>query len=218
MVKVEVSFLLVGGANRFPDAFIDGPGKAMVPVSMTAVAKSTLYAYEGPNPFVLNVPDKTAKTGRRSVASIPMPIGIKRALILLAPGPTSQAGPTYTGTAVEDEWVNVPAGTMRFLNYSGKPVAIKVGTQSFELAKGPSKAIPAAKPGSEVTEVPVQIAAKEGDTYRPSYNAKIKIDASERQTMIILPPKHLNGPGISVISMRDFLPPPPPAAPARRKG
>lgn len=210
-VKPQITFLLVAGAKPAADAFVPGPKGSTVPVRLSVGAKSAPVTYEGPSPLVLYVPKGKTPAERVALASVPLPPGSARVLVLLAPGGNSAGVEVYRGVAVDDDPALLPPGSLRFLNYAGKGVAVQVGKEMVTLALGPSQVFPVARGASAPVEVAVQIASQETSGMERAYATTMKVQPNERHTLIILPSTKPNGRGVTVLPSRDVGPP---AAPA----
>lgn len=175
---------------------------------LSAAAKSNPIRYDGPVPLVIFKPDPQAKGGRVPLASIALPPGNGRLLIMLAPGGTQNGVELYQAAVVDDDPTTMPPGSLRFINYTGKAVSAQIGNEVVNLAKGPSKAYPVAK-GNEPTEVMVQIASQEATGFVRAYSAKFRIKREERLTYILLPSEKPDGQGIKVLQSRDVVSLPP---------
>lgn len=209
VVRAQVSFLLVAGAKSAPETFVAvarGPG---LPVKLGPV-KSRPIAYEGPAQLVLYAADAKAKDGRVTLATVALPANVGQVLVLLAPGGNGPGAERYSAVAVDDDVGSMPSGSLRFLNYSGKAVAVQVGKEVLNLGKGPSKAFPVAANAKAPVEVLVQVASQEADGYEKAFSTLMRLRAEERQTFILLPTTKPDGRGVSVVPSRDVIAPPPP--------
>jgi hypothetical protein len=235
VLRTEISFMLVAGAQAAPEAFIALPRGAGVPIKLTNV-KSRPLPYEGPASLVLYAPEtaaskapaqgapaaggRAAEAGRTTLATVALPPGVARVLVLLAPG--GAGGAKYQAVAVDDDPSSMPAGSIRFLNYAGKPVTAQVGKEVVNLAKGPSKAFVVSTKGAEPAEVVVQLASEEEGGFEKAFSARLRLKPEERQTFILLPPTNAKKRGISVVPSRDVISPaqqaPGARPPAPRKG
>ncbi|TAG32886.1 MAG: hypothetical protein EAZ36_01605 [Verrucomicrobia bacterium] len=217
--KVQISFILIAGAEPVPGVFMLGPQKSTVPVKLIRGAKSAPQPYDGPSPLTLFAPAPDAPGGRWPLVKVPLP-SASRLLVLLAPGPVGPGGEaTYTGMAVDDDLTSMPPGSVRFLNYSGKSVTVKVGEEVATVAKGPSKAFNVVARGeTEAVPVIVEAASLESDgTYHKSYSGRPRLRANERQTFILLPPRKADARGITVMPSADVVPGLPAQRPAPTK-
>jgi hypothetical protein len=216
-VKTQVSFILIAGAKAVPDAFVALPRGGSLPVKLSNV-RSRPILYDGPPALVLAAPVAIApapaaapaaagaNAGKTTLASVALPSGSSRVLILLAPA--GAGSDKYQAVAVDEDPASVPPGSIRFLNYSGKTVTAQVGKEVLNLGKGPSKPFPVAAKGAEPTEVMVQIGSQDGNNFEKSFTARVSLRPEDRQTYILLPPTNVKGRGITVVPSRDVIAPP----------
>lgn len=218
-VKTQVSFILIAGAKAVPDAFVALPRGGSLPVKLSNV-RSRPIPYDGPPSLVLAAPvaiapaptaapaaaaaGAGANAGKATLVSVALPSGSSRVLILLAPA--GAGSDKYQAVAVDEDPANVPPGSIRFLNYSGKTVMAQVGKEVLNLGKGPSKPFPVAAKGAEPTEVMVQIGSQDGNDFTKSFTARVSLRPEDRQTYILLPPTNVKGRGITVVPSKDSLP------------
>jgi hypothetical protein len=162
--------------------------------------------------LVLFAPDAKKTPGVRvPLANVSLPASAERVLVLLAP--SGKKGPgeeVYRGVAVEDDTASMPPGSLRFLNYSGKNVAVQVGSEIVNLGKGPSKAFPVAKGAAKPVEIMVQVASQEADGFAKAFSGNMRIQSTERQLFILLPSTKPEGRGVLVVPCRDVILPPAP--------
>lgn len=203
LTRTQVSFLLIAGAKPPPESFVAQARGQGTPV-MLGTFKSALVSYEGPAQLLLYAPDAKSKDGRSTLATVSLPAKSPRVLVLLAPGGGPGSVP-YSAVAVDDDVSAMPAGSLRFLNYSGKTVAVQIGKETLNLGKGPSKAFPIATQSKDPVEVVVQVASQEPDGFARAFSSLISVRADERQTFILLPPAKQGGRGIKVTPLRDVV-------------
>ena len=215
-VKTQVSFILIPGAKAVPDAFVALPRGGSLPVKLSNV-RTRPIAYEGSASLVLAAPvanapapaaapasAAAANAGKATLATVALPSGSSRVLILLAPA--GAGSDKYQAVAVDEDPANVPPGSIRFLNYSGKTVMAQVGKEVLNLGKGPSKPVPVAAKGAEPAEVMVQIGSQDGNDFTKSFTARVSLRPEDRQTYILLPPTNAKGRGVTVVPSKDSIP------------
>lgn len=205
-IKTQVSFLLVGGASQTKDLFymslVGGqPGK--VPVAATAVSKSRPTPYDGPQNLTLYVPSPAAAAsatgtgpGKTPPPPPPTPVGkvmlprAEQCLVLLGPVAQAASGqaPGYTAIAVEDDWKTAPAGTLRFLNYSGKTLQAKFDKgMSAILHKGPSESVRIAAIGAEEQSFKFTLVSENPTGGEVVYQNQLKLAGNQRFTIVLVP-------------------------------
>ena len=238
-MKTQLSFLLVGGASQSKDLFYLSAGGGQpikVPVPVTPVAKTRPTGYDGPQNLTLYVapsapggaPQPSATSPSKALPP-PLPVAkvaLPRAdqcLVLLAPGAAVGAGQPvgYAAIALEDDWKTAPAGTLRFLNYSGKPLKAKFDKgQVTTLQKGPSEPVRIVEPGAPELLFRFVVIAESPAAEEVVYQNELKLAGNQRFTIVLVPagPKAPNGVLATVVREVSLARPAPGAKPSAPDG
>lgn len=111
-----------------------GAGGKPIPLSAGEDALSPVYRTQGDAPLRLY---RTPAEGEiapetEPIAVLPLPVGLERAILVLAPG--SREGGGYAGLWLDDSEESRPDNSISLHNLSAMPVALSIGSEQVELA------------------------------------------------------------------------------------
>jgi hypothetical protein len=90
--------------------------------------------------------------------------------------------------ALEDDWKTAPAGTLRFLNYSGKTLKAKFDKgQATTLQKGPSEPVRIVEPGAPELLFRFVVVAESPKGEEVVYQNELKLVGNQRFTIVLVP-------------------------------
>jgi hypothetical protein len=141
-------------------------GRAETVISGEETSLSPLYKVDGAGPLKLyRTLEKEEKAVEEAVATLPLPEGLTRALLMLSP--VADAPGTYTGMWLDDAAEANPAGTLRVYNFTSRNLAVKAGDWQAVLAP---KATDQFRFDPAARSLPVQVAARIGEAWQRVVN------------------------------------------------
>ncbi len=141
-----------------------------------------LKAAAGDAPMFLVALDRMDTEGNPLKVAIKAPVGFKSPLVLILPDAKKAAG--LRTFVIDDDTSSFPWGNLRFINATGKALAIRCEKTVKALPKSWSPVD--VSPGGNTRNIPVQVATRE-DNGSILYSAIWEHDTNLRKLVIIVP-------------------------------
>ena len=163
----------------------------------TALMRSESYKYNlGPN--IIFYGDRVDEEGKPIAEAIAdLPIGATQVLLFFNKlKNTNESGQNYDVSVLKDDHSDFPFGSFRFVNASGKILAVKISEEQLTLAVGESKTV---KVKASTKDLGVDIAAyvKDEDKWQKGYSSMWGHRENLRTLVFIA-----NGPNGSIRTLR----------------
>jgi hypothetical protein len=181
-------------------------------ISGTENDLSPVYRFTGAGPLVLfKEVQQEGKTIRETAATLPLPIGVTHAILILAPADASQK--SYLGMWINDAPDSRPAETIQFVNLSSYPTTFKFGDQDFSIAPGANHQV---RFDAALERIVLRGAAYVGDKWELFSGNPVPVRAGLRLLMVLRNGRPAPGRSTAVVDMVSFYDRPPaiPGAPA----
>ena len=137
----------------------------------TALMRSESYKYDL-GPQIIFYGDRVDEEGKPIAEAIAnLPIGATQVLLFFNKlKNTNESGQNYDVTVLKDDHSDFPFGSFRFVNASGKILAVKISEEQLTLAVGESKTV---KVKASAKDLGVDIAAyvKDEDKWQKGYSS-----------------------------------------------
>lgn len=183
------------------------------PVAISWRSQSQPFPCDGAGPLVFTrTVERDGKKTEVPVVTADIPEGVTRAFLIFGRNPSSAPGASAFLIRVLDVGYEVfPGQSVRFLNYSSVELGGSLGAESFSVAPGGDRVVPAALP--EVNRLlPFRLARRDGAGWKKLRSTGLPMTAGLRVLIFLIDdPQH---PGrLEMVLLRDQVEPPPtPAA------
>jgi hypothetical protein len=174
-------------------------------ISGTENDLSPVYRVTGAGPLVLFKEIKQEeKTVRETAATLPLPVGVTHAILILAATDPSQK--IYSGMWINDAPDSRPAETIQFVNLSSYPTAFKFGEQDFVIAPGGNHQV---RFDAALERIVLRGAASVGDKWELFSGNPVPVRAGLRLLMVLRNGRPAPGRTTAVVDMVSFYDRPP---------
>ena len=184
------------------------------PVAISWRSQSQPFPCDGTGPLVFTrTVERDGKKTEVPVVTADIPEGVTRAFLIFgrnhSPAPDA---PTFRIRVLNVGYEGFPGQSVRFLNYSSVELGGSLGAQSFSVAPGGDRVVPAALPETNRL-LPFRLARREGDGWKKLRSTGLPMTAGLRVLIFLIDdPQH---PGrLEMVLLRDQVEPPssPPVA------
>ena len=137
----------------------------------TAVMRSESYKYDL-GPKIIFYGDRVDEEGKPIAEAIAnLPIGATQVLLFFNKlKNTNESGQNYDVSVLKDDHSNFPFGSFRFINASGKQLAVKISEEQLTLAVGESKTVKV-KASTKDLGVDIGSYVEEEDKWQKGYSS-----------------------------------------------
>lgn len=109
-----------------------GSGSRTIPLRAGEDVLSPVYRMQGERALTLfGSSTKGGPVGTQPMATLPLPAGLERAILVLAPNPGE--GDAYVGLWLDDSPESRPENTITLHNLASMPVALRIGSEQVQL-------------------------------------------------------------------------------------
>ena len=163
----------------------------------TALMRSESYKYDL-GPKIIFYGDRVDEEGKPIAEAIAeLPIGATRVLLFFNKlKNTDESGQNYDVSVLKDDHSDFPFGSFRFINASGKKLAIKISEKQLTLAEGESKTVKV-KASTKDLGVDIGSYVEEEDKWQKGYSSMWGHRENLRTLVFIA-----NGPNGSIRALR----------------
>lgn len=157
----------------------------LIPVDIFPTSRSRVIPYRGPNPITF-----VRKTGSgehaqiTTVAKAYIPEDLNRALLVFVKN-GEQNREQYRIVVLDDSFETSPVNSYRFLNWTDKRIAAKLGDEIFTMEAGKSETISYSE--QDATHVPMQMIEFSENGHRPLFSSRWYREPGIRTQILLLP-------------------------------
>ncbi|HEY9249882.1 MAG TPA: hypothetical protein VIO38_12150 [Rariglobus sp.] len=161
-------------------------GKTTLDISANDDVLSGVYNHDAPGPLELfrEIPGADVTTKETVALLQPPDAAITRAILVLAAIP----GGGCTGHWIDDMPENNPVNTLSVHNFSGRPLALRIGNEQWQQAGGQLRRLAFA---TTQKQLPLLVAARAGNTWSTLLATPIPVRKNYRIHLILRPPTPL---------------------------
>ena len=185
------------------------------PVAISWRNQSQPFPCDGPGPLVFTrTVERDGKKTEVPVVTADIPEGVTRAFLIFGRNPSSAPGaPALLVRVLNVGYEAFPGQSVRFLNYSSVELGGSLGEESFAVAPGGDKVVPATLPEANRL-LPFRLARRDGAGWKKLRSTGLPMSAGLRVLIFLVDdPQH---PGrLEMVLLRDQVEPvpTPPAGP-----